>query len=49
MFVPPKFYMNLIVFIFSLELQWSQEKLETMRITTKFWRDKEYYGIFDIG
>ena len=36
-----------IVFIFSWDLQWSQEKLETMLMQNFGGTNEEYYGIFD--
>ena len=45
---PPKFCIN-IIFIFSWDLQRSQEKLETMLMQNFVWTNKEYYGIFDTG
>ena len=37
------------VFIFSWDLQWSQEKLEIMVMQNFGAKNKDYYGIFDIG
>ena len=38
-----------LFFIFSWDLQWSQEKLETMPMQNFEGTNKEYYGIFDTG
>ena len=48
LFVYPRVCIS-IVFIFSWDLQWTQEKLETMLMQNFGETDKEYYGIFDIG
>ena len=45
---PPKFCIS-IVFILSWDLQWSQERLETMLMQTFGGTNKEYNGIFESG
>ena len=49
LFVCPPIILHKHCFYFSCDLQWSQEKLETMLMQTFGWTNKEYYGIFGIG
>ena len=48
LFVPPKFCIS-IVFILSWDLQWSQERLETILTQNFGGTNKKYYGIFESG
>ena len=48
LFVLPKFCIS-IVFVFSWDLQWFQEKLETVIMQSFGGVNKENYGILDIG